>query len=62
MSNRRTRYAAAELSVERQPQPIADNRSMERCQSIGQCLRGRTIDDLTDLEVFEKWSTYDLMR
>ena len=62
MGNRRAGYEAAKLSVKRQPQPVADNRSMERRESIGQCLRGRTIDDLTDLEVFEKWSTYDLMR
>jgi hypothetical protein len=60
MGNRRAGYEAAKLSVKRQPQPVADNRSMERRESIGQCLRGRTIDDLTDLEILEKRPTYEL--
>ena len=61
MRNRSTGYAATQLGVQWQPEPIADNRNMERGQSFGQCLRRRALDELTNLKIFEKRSTYDLI-
>jgi hypothetical protein len=61
MGNWRASHAAAQFNVERQPQPVADNRGMYRRQPVGQCLCRCAIGNVTDLKIFEKRSTNDLM-
>ncbi len=45
---------AAQIGVQREPEPVAHDRAMERGESVGQRERGRVGHDLTDLEILEE--------
>ena len=53
------RDRGAQLGVERQPQPVSEQRLMEGRMAGGECERGRFVEDVANHEVLEMWTVAD---